>query len=85
MCKHLIGKGNTKVIAVSRNAEHLESLRQEIASPDLLQTIAVDLSSWAATREKLSDLGQPIDGLVNNAGVAVIKPFEEITEEDFDR
>lgn len=47
---------------------------------------AIDLSKWDETREKLSDLVKDVkfDGLVNNAAIAIIKPFAELTEKDFD-
>jgi L-xylulose reductase len=47
------------------------------------QTISVDLSDWQATRTALKSL-PPLDGLVNNAGTAIIKPFNEFSEKDFD-
>lgn len=40
--------------------------------------------NWNETKTALANIG-PLDGLVNNAGIAVIKPFSEITEEDFDK
>lgn len=49
-----------------------------------LEKITVDLSNWKDTKLALANLG-PIDGLVNNAGIAVIKPYSEITEDDFDQ
>lgn len=70
------------MIAVSRTAATLEELRRETGQE--LQTITVDLSDWTATRNALKDV-EPLDGLVNNAGIAIIKPVEELTEEDFDR
>uniref|UniRef100_A0A0K8TTU2 Putative diacetyl reductase/l-xylulose reductase n=1 Tax=Tabanus bromius TaxID=304241 RepID=A0A0K8TTU2_TABBR len=79
ICKRLYGLG-AKVIAVSRRLETLQELQKECSG---LQIIAVDLSNWTATRESLQNVG-PLDGLVNNAGVAIIKPFIEITEKDFD-
>lgn len=68
------------VIAVSKSIGPLNELKSECPN---LKIISVDLSNWTLTREALKSLG-PIDGLVNNAGIAIIKPFEELTEQDFD-
>lgn len=81
LCKHLHKLG-AQVIAVARQESQLQSLKKETS--DDLETVIVDLMNWQDTKAALSNLG-PIDGLVNNAGVAVIKPFAEITEDDFDK
>ncbi|XP_044732273.1 L-xylulose reductase-like [Chrysoperla carnea] len=69
-----------KVIAVSRTKSYLETLKQEC--PDI-EIIAVDLQNWNATREALSKL-KNIDGLVNNAAIAMLRGFFDITEHDVD-
>lgn len=74
-----------KVIAISRSEEHLHELRKESLSADI-ETIQLDLTDWQTVRSVLSKRirdGQ-LDGLVNNAGVAAIKPFSQLTETDFD-
>ncbi|XP_017852004.1 L-xylulose reductase [Drosophila busckii] len=80
LVKQLASVGAT-VIAVARNEEQLK----ELASHDTkrILTLQVDLTSWQGVRQALSTVPQ-LDGLVNNAGVAIIKPFEELTEQDFD-
>uniref|UniRef100_A0A182NB26 Ketoreductase domain-containing protein n=1 Tax=Anopheles dirus TaxID=7168 RepID=A0A182NB26_9DIPT len=80
LCQALDRLG-AKVIAVSRSAGPLEELK---AACPAIETIQVDLSDWSGTRAALGSL-EKVDGLVNNAGVAVIKPFLELTEEDYDR
>lgn len=76
------------VIAVSRNQTHLDSLKADCSrlNGGKLTTLELDLTgSWLNIRKTLqSEVKVFLDGLVNNAGVAYIKPFEEITEEDFD-
>ncbi|XP_037936801.1 L-xylulose reductase [Teleopsis dalmanni] len=79
LCKFLVNCG-ANVIALARDAEQLSKLKGECSN---IKTINVDLRNWDATRECLSKV-PPLDGLVNNAGVAIIKPFEELTKEDFD-
>lgn len=72
------------VVAVSRTRAHLDSLVAEVgAAASRLQIIAVDLADWDATRAALADLG-PVDGLVNNAAVACIEGFLDMTKEGLD-
>lgn len=68
------------MIAVSRSPAPLSELKRDCPS---IQTISVDLAGWKDARLALKDVPN-LDGLVNNAGIAIIKPFLEMTEEDFD-
>lgn len=79
ICKTLYELG-TKVIAVSRSKGPLDSLASECPG---IEIVSVDLSKWTETRSALKHITF-LDGLVNVAGVAVIKPFLEMTESDFD-
>ncbi|XP_054728452.1 L-xylulose reductase [Anastrepha obliqua] len=79
LCQHLSTAG-AQVIALSKSADKLEELKNNYSN---IETISIDLKNWQNVREVLSKLPQ-IDGLVNNAGVAIIEPFEELTEKDFD-
>lgn len=45
--------------------------------------MCVDLGDWEATERALADVG-PVDLLVNNAGVALLQPFLDVTKEAFD-
>lgn len=82
MCERLDGLGST-VYAISRSLGPLNELK--IACPNVI-TVQLDLSDWSATRSVLinSLKNVKIDGLVNNAGVAICKPVDELTEKDFD-
>lgn len=82
MCRRLSSSG-ANVYALSRSVEPLKSLKAECPT---ITVVPVDLSKWNETRTVLNALleGKTIDGLVNNAGIAVIKPFDELTEKDFD-
>ncbi|XP_077107509.1 L-xylulose reductase [Ranitomeya variabilis] len=70
-----------EVIALSRSLEDLESLTSECPG---VETVCVDLGDWSATEAALSNL-QAVDLLVNNAGVALLQPFLEVTPEAIDR
>ena len=43
----------------------------------------VDLTDWAATRAAIAPLPR-MDGLVNNAAVAICTPFLQVKPEEFD-
>jgi L-xylulose reductase len=72
------------VIGVSRSAGPLNEIKEELKGKSF-QDLQLDLSDWKSTRAALSNLDVKLDGLVNNAGIAVIKPFSELTEDDFDQ
>ncbi|XP_004518815.1 L-xylulose reductase [Ceratitis capitata] len=79
LCQQLSNAG-AKVIAISKSVEKLKELKESCPS---IEIISVDLKNWQNTRDILSKFPQ-IDGLVNNAGVAIIKSFSDLTEQDFD-
>ncbi|XP_074595575.1 L-xylulose reductase-like [Brevipalpus obovatus] len=68
------------VIAISRDNEHLATLSKECPG---IETISLDLQDWDKTKEALSKL-EPVDFLVNNAGVTRLNPIGEISEDDCD-
>ncbi|KAH8416846.1 hypothetical protein KR222_007741 [Zaprionus bogoriensis] len=70
------------VIAVARNECQLKEL---VAGDETkrIKPLLLDLSDWDNVAAGLANVPQ-LDGLVNNAGVAIIKPFAELTEQDFD-
>ena len=48
-----------------------------------METLALDISDWAATGKAITQLGY-FDLLVNNAGVSRIAPFLDFKEQDLD-
>lgn len=52
-----------------------------------VEVLSMDLSNWSDVKVKLPKFlkGVELDGLVNNAGITICKPFEEFTEEDYDK
>lgn len=78
----LYGLGAT-IYAISRSPAPLEELKTICPK---IETASIDLGDWNETRSVLATFlkDAKIDGLVNNAGIAIIKPFEELTEQDFD-
>ena len=77
------------IALVDRNEEALLAAAEELRSsfPKVHATVA-DVSSAAdveAAVESTEKALGPIDVLVNNAGIAVIKPYLEHSDDDFDR
>ncbi|XP_037349264.1 carbonyl reductase [NADPH] 2 [Talpa occidentalis] len=70
-----------RVVAATRTSADLVSLSQECPG---VEPICVDLGDWEATERALGGVG-PVDLLVNNAAVALLQPFLEVTKEAFDR
>ncbi|XP_030894803.1 L-xylulose reductase isoform X1 [Leptonychotes weddellii] len=69
-----------QVVAVSRTRADLDSLVRECPG---VEPVCVDLGDWEATERALGNVG-PVDLLVNNAGVALLQPFLEVTKEAYD-
>ena len=67
------------IVALSRSAEDLETLKAEIGC----RTLAVDLGDAAATRAAARD-AMPADLLVNCAGTTELDAFLDLTAETFD-
>lgn len=75
----LLAARGARVVALSRSADDLRALELEIGC----ETHAVDLADTAATRAAAL-AAQPIDLLVNNAGIARLQPFLDLDVEAFD-
>ena len=72
-----------KVVAVGRNQERLDSLMPELEGDGHL-AINADLTDEAQVQELL-DAVPAVDGVACCAGVAEMKPFAFVTEEDLER
>ena len=69
-----------EVWGVSRTKENLQSLQEESSN---FHGVPLDLTDWDTTRSTLQSL-PTMDGLVNNAAVAICRPFFSVIPEDFD-
>ncbi|KAG6442345.1 L-xylulose reductase [Manduca sexta] len=67
------------VVTVSNNKENLDKLKKEYPT---IEVAYVDLRDWDKTREVIDSLGV-FDGLVNNAGIAIVEPFLECDRASF--
>lgn len=76
----LLAAEGAEVVALSRSAADLESLKAEIGGTSLVADLANAEEARQAAREAL-----PVDGLVNNAGIAEVASVLEVTVEAFNR
>ncbi|XP_059720162.1 L-xylulose reductase [Haemorhous mexicanus] len=70
-----LGRAGARVTALSRTAADLESLARECPG---IETLCVDLADWDAVEAALGAAG-PFELLVNNAAVAELQPFLQVT------
>jgi L-xylulose reductase len=76
----MLHRFNAQVVALSRTASDLQSLQKEINC----EVIAAELGNPEADRRAAEQAGD-IDFLVNNAAVALLEPFLQITVEAWDK
>jgi NAD(P)-dependent dehydrogenase (short-subunit alcohol dehydrogenase family) len=85
---HLTGLG-AHVIALSLLPEELESLAREgevVGTP--ITTLAVDVGDEAQVHNAVTEILEQfhhVDVLINNAGIIVLKPVEEMSVQEWDR
>jgi L-xylulose reductase len=75
----LLASCGATVIAISRTADDLETLKQEIAC----EIITADLADAEVARAAAMQAGR-VDLLVNNAGISIPQSFLETSSEAFD-
>lgn len=78
-CAKLMAARGAEVVALSRTASDLDSLRAEIGG----RSITVDLSDPAATRAAMAEAGT-CDYLINSAGINVLETSFDMTDAGYD-
>jgi len=85
ICEEFIKNGDIVVFSYKRSFEKAEKLVERLGSN--LYAIKADVGNFNETKALvdfcLNNFGR-IDVLVNNAGISQIKPFADITEDDWD-
>jgi len=79
-----LGTAGASVVLAARRADRLQSLQAELAK-DKITAKAIDLDVQSA--ESISsalDAAGPLDIVVNNAGISIVKPALEMPEKDWD-
>lgn len=87
LAKAFAKEAGNKVLAIARNGEKLNQLANEINRPGHFYFLTFDLQSEDYQKQLVPEikakLGQ-VDILINNAGALLHRPFQEISNEDFD-
>ena len=79
-----LGAAGASVVLAARRADRLQSLQAELAK-DKIAAKAVDLDVQSAESvAQALDAAGPLDIVVNNAGISIVKPALEMPEKDWD-
>src|SRR5262249_17519179 len=79
-----LGQAGATVVLAARRADRLQSLQAELPTAGITATaLDLDVTSGDAITPALGASG-PIDVLVNNAGISIVKPALEMPEQDWD-
>ncbi|KAM7035473.1 L-xylulose reductase isoform 3-T3 [Acridotheres tristis] len=76
-----LSRAGARVTALSRTGADLESLTRECPG---IETLCLDLADWEAVEAAVGAAG-PFELLVNNAAVAELQPFLEVTRSALQR
>jgi len=83
-----LGRAGYRVGVCARTPSHVRSLLDDLAGEKITAAgLPADVGLEADVREMTAHIEQtlgPVDVLVNNAGVALLKPFEELTLDEWD-
>jgi NAD(P)-dependent dehydrogenase (short-subunit alcohol dehydrogenase family) len=81
---HCLGDAGASVVLAARRADRLESLQAELASKGVTaKAVELDVQSAESVAAALEAAG-PLDVVVNNAGISIVKPALEMPEKDWD-
>lgn len=81
---HCLGEAGAEIVLAARRADRLESLQAELAQKGITaKAVALDVKSAESVATALEAAG-PLDVVVNNAGISIVKPALEMPEEDWD-
>jgi NAD(P)-dependent dehydrogenase (short-subunit alcohol dehydrogenase family) len=78
-CAKIMAEGGAEVIALSRTASDLETLKGDIGG----RSIVVDLADPSATRSAMKEAGTA-DFLINSAGINVLESSLDMTEDGYE-
>ncbi|MBS0546969.1 MAG: glucose 1-dehydrogenase [Proteobacteria bacterium] len=79
-----LGEAGASVVLAARRADRLQSLQAELAKKGIqAKAIDLDVQSGESVAAALDAAG-PLDVVVNNAGISIVKPALEMPEKDWD-
>jgi NAD(P)-dependent dehydrogenase (short-subunit alcohol dehydrogenase family) len=81
---HCLGAAGATVVLAARRSDRLRSLQAELATKGIkATTVALDVQSGKSIAAALETAG-PLDIVVNNAGISIVKPALDLSEDDWD-
>ncbi len=81
---HCLGEAGASVVIAARRADRLQSLQAELANKGVTaKSVDLDVQSADSVAAALEAAG-PLDIVVNNAGISIVKPALEMPEKDWD-
>src|SRR5471032_1255468 len=79
-----LGEAGASVVLAARRADRLQSLQAELAAKNIkATTVDLDVQSAESVGAALEKAG-PLDIVINNAGISIVKPALEMPEKDWD-
>jgi NAD(P)-dependent dehydrogenase (short-subunit alcohol dehydrogenase family) len=79
-----LGEAGASVVLAARRADRLQSLQAELAKKGVTaKAVDLDVQSADSVAAALEAAG-PLDVVVNNAGISIVKPALEMPEKDWD-
>lgn len=81
---HCLGAAGASIVLAARRADRLASLQAELGGKGVKATaVDLDVQSGASITAALDAAG-PLDIVVNNAGISIVKPALDMPEADWD-
>jgi NAD(P)-dependent dehydrogenase (short-subunit alcohol dehydrogenase family) len=79
-----LGEAGASVVLAARRADRLQSLQAELAQKNIAaKAVDLDVQSSESITAALEAAG-PLDIVVNNAGISIVKPALDMPEKDWD-
>ena len=81
---HCLGAAGASVVLAARRADRLASLQAELEKKGVkARAVDLDVQSGKSIATAIDQAG-PLDIIVNNAGISIVKPALDMPEEDWD-
>lgn len=81
---HCLGEAGSSVVLAARRADRLASLQAELLKKGVTaKAVALDVTSAEQVAAALDAAG-PLDIVINNAGISIVKPALDMPEKDWD-
>ena len=81
---HCLGEAGASVVLAARRADRLQSLQAELSAKSVTaKSVELDVQSAESVAAALEAAG-PLDLVVHNAGISIVKPALEMPEKDWD-